>query len=260
MRFVCLVLWAYDCHEKYKLVVAANRDEFYHRPTLPAYYWPENPSTLAGKDLKEGGTWMGITTCGRFATLTNYRDPSSVNPAAPSRGHLVQRYLEGDIHPESYLQSLLDEGGRYNGYNLLAGNRDEMFYFSNREKLVRRVEKGFHGLSNSLMNVPWPKVTRGIKGLADCLKETDVEAERLFELMADKERASDHELPSTGVSLELERILSPLFIESAEYDYGTRTTTLILMDRDDGVQFWERTFLIQQAALCSDVHYKFTVQ
>lgn len=257
---MCLVLWACDCHEKYKLVIAANRDEYYHRPALPAAFWSEKPSTLAGKDMKEGGTWMGVTTSGRFATLTNYRDPSSFDPAAPSRGHLVKKYLENDIHPKTYLQSLLEEDVKYNGFNLLVGNCDEIYYFSNREKLVRKVGSGFHGLSNSLINVPWPKVKKGIKGLEDCLKHADVEVERLFELMADKERAADHELPSTGVSLELERVLSPVFIESAEYDYGTRTTTIILMDRDNVVQFWERTFSLQQTGLCNEVHYKFCVQ
>ena len=251
---MCLVLWASEYHEKYKLVVAANRDEFYRRPTLPADFWPENPTILAGKDLKGGGTWMGITTGGRFATLTNYRDPSSFNPHAPSRGRLVQKYLEGSLPPEQYMQRLAQEGGRYNGYNLLAGTCDEMYYFSNRERMVRKVDKGVHGLSNSLIDVPWPKVVRGVDGLKKCLDNADIDVEALFILMADRERASDHDLPGTGVTLELERMLSPLFIESQ--DYGTRTTTVILVNRSNFVQFWERSFKPGQSHP-HEVYYQF---
>lgn len=255
---MCLVLWANDCHDKYKLLIAANRDEYYHRPTLPAGFWPESPTILAGRDLKEGGTWMGITTNGRFATLTNYRDPSSFNPKAPSRGRLVLNYLEADISPKSYMLKLLPEKAKYNGYNLLAGTVDEIYYFSNREKQVRKVDRGFHGLSNSLINVPWPKLVKGVKGLKNCLASSVVDVEDLFKIMADREPADDHELPSTGVSLEMERMLSPLFIESASYDYGTRTTTVILIDRNNHVQFWERSFTVGKNQH-QDVYYHFQV-
>lgn len=237
---MCLILWANDYHDKYKLVVAANRDEFYRRPTLPAAFWPDNQSILAGQDLKEGGTWMGITTSGRFATLTNYRDPHNFNPNAPSRGKLVQKYLESSLSTEDYMQNLRREGMQYNGFNLLAGTWADMYYYSNREMIVRKVGKGIHGLSNSLIDVPWPKVTRGVQAMEICLQGPEVEIESLLQLMHDNEVPADSELPSTGVSLELERMLSPLFIKSD--GYGTRTTTILLIDRNHNARFWERSY------------------
>ncbi len=255
---MCMVLWASDCHPQYKLVLAANRDEYYNRPTLAADYWPDHPRILAGKDMKHGGTWMGITTTGRFATLTNYRDPSNYNPDALSRGHLVQRYLENDLSPESYLKNLLNGTKEYNGFNLLAGTCDNLFYFSNREKLVRKIEKGFHGLSNSLIDVPWPKVTRGIKALETCLQSREVNAECLFELMADRNQPPDHELPQTGVSLELERLLAPAFVEMQ--GYGTRSTTVILVDHSNYVQFRERSYKPGQPNTWTEVYYDFKAE
>ncbi len=254
---MCMVLWASDCHDEYKLVVAANRDEFYKRPTLPAAFWPDNPQLLAGKDMQHGGTWMGITTTGRFATLTNYRDPSNHNPHAISRGQLVQKYLEGNLAPASYLEKLVDMKENFNGFNLLAGTLDDLYYFSNLEKVVRKVEKGCHGLSNNLLDVPWPKVTRGKEALATCLQKPDIGLEKLFEIMADKYMPPDHELPQTGVSLELERLLAPAFVEMP--DYGTRTTTVILIDRSNYVQFWERSFIPGQKDTRSQVYYEFRV-
>ncbi len=254
---MCTVLWASDCHTQYKLVVAANRDEFYKRPTLQAAFWPDNPKLLAGKDMQHGGTWMGITTTGRFATLTNYRDPSNHNPRALSRGHLVQKYLEGNLEPEDYLDNLIDMKDEFNGFNLLAGTLDDLYYFSNLEKLVRKVARGCHGLSNSLLDVPWPKVSRGIEALSACLQKRTIDPEDLFELMSDRHQPPDHELPETGVSLELERLLAPVYVEMK--DYGTRSTTVILVDRSNYVQFWERSFVPWQSATWTEVHYEFKI-
>ncbi len=255
---MCTVLWASDVHPEYKLVVAANRDEFFIRPTLPAAFWPDHPWVLAGQDLKHGGTWMGITTTGRFATLTNYRDPLKHNPQALSRGHLVQRYLEGSMAPTEYLQSLLEKNGNLNDYNLLAGTVEQLFYFSNRDKVIRQVENGLHGLSNSLLDVPWPKVTRGLSALEAELQHRDIKVERLFEIMADRHQADDNQLPQTGVSLEMERKLSPAFVEME--GYGTRSTSVILVDRSNSVQFWERSFIPLQPSEWSEVHYQFIVE
>ncbi|HVJ49301.1 NRDE family protein [Desulfitobacterium sp.] len=232
---MCLILLAYDCHPQYKFVIAANRDEFYKRPTLPANFWPDNPDILAGRDLEQGGTWMGITTAGRFAALTNYRDPFQEKPQAPSRGYLVRDYLNSDLSPESYLKDLRAGRVEYNGFNLLTGTTQTLYYYSNQEKAIRRVEKGFHGLSNSLLDVAWPKVRKGVKALEGCLQEQNIEVEQLFEIMTDQERPSDSELPHTGVSLELERKLSSLYIVSP--DYGTRSTTILLVNHHNRVQF-----------------------
>ena len=130
---MCTILFAYDCHPRYKLVAAANRDEFYQRPTASAAFWSDNPNILAGRDLKEGGTWMGITNNGRFAGLTNYRDPSSFRPEAKSRGHLVTNYLNTNLAPETYAANLVDGGSTYNGFNLLMATNESMYYYSNRE-------------------------------------------------------------------------------------------------------------------------------
>jgi len=254
---MCLILFAIDRHPQYRLVVAANRDEYYHRQTLPANFWPDKPSILAGRDVQQGGTWMGITTSGRFAALTNYRDPSRHKPQAPSRGHLVQKFLVSSTSPESFMQDLLDEGDRYNGFNLLAGTPENLYYFSNREKVIRHLESGYHGISNSLLDVPWPKVTRGIDGLTACLQQQEISHEDLFALMADRELADDSELPQTGVSLEMERMLSSIFIEMP--GYGTRSTTILLVDRKNQVQFWERTFFPDQPGTWKDAYYSIRI-
>lgn len=254
---MCLILFAIDCHPQYRLVVAANRDEYYHRQTLPADFWPDNPSILAGRDGYQGGTWMGITTAGRIAALTNYRDPSRHNPQAPSRGHLVREYLESSTSPVPYMRDLLDESDRYNGFNLLAGTPENLYYFSNREKIIRPLEKGCHGISNSLLDVPWPKVTRGIDGLTACLRQQEINHEDLFALMADRELADDSDLPHTGVSLEMERMLSSIFIEMP--GYGTRSTTILLVNRENQVQFWERTFFPDQPGTWKDAYYSFLI-
>ena len=249
---MCLILFAYDCHPRYKLVAAANRDEFYQRPALPASFWPDHPAILAGKDLKEGGTWTGITTSGRWAALTNYRDPASFRPEAPSRGHLVHSYLSGHLAPPAYIESLGHGGAEYNGFNLLLGTRTALYYYSNRERLFREVEKGVHGLSNSLLDVPWPKVTKGTNALADGLQHQDVSVEYLFTMMADREQPADRELPETGVGLQKERMLAPAFVLSP--DYGT----IILIDRTYRVQFRERSFKPASTTPDNEVYYEFT--
>jgi len=254
---MCTVLFACNYHPKYKLVVAANRDEYYDRPALAAGFWLDYPDILAGKDLREGGTWMGITTAGRFAVLTNFRDPATYKPNRLSRGHLVQNYLCGHLDPESYIEQLEKDGADYNGFNLLFGTCDSLYYYSNREKRLRKIDSGIHGLSNSLLDVPWPKVTKGKKVLAEGLQNEDITAEFLFAMMADREQPEDSDLPRTGVSLEWERILAPVFVMSPKY--GTRTTTLLLVDRDNNVRFWERTFRPATADMLNEVYYEFKI-
>lgn len=254
---MCTILFAYDCHPRYKLVVAANRDEFYQRPTAPAAFWTENPDIVAGRDLKEGGTWMGITTSGRFAALTNYRDPASFRPEARSRGHLVKDYLNSNMVPETYIDNLVDGGSSYNGFNLLMGTNESLYYYSNREKIIRKLPAGVHGLSNALLNTPWPKVSKGIKQLSNLLQQDDIRAEQLFSIMTDREQPHDQDLPHTGVSLEMERMLAPMFVMSPKY--GTCLTTVILMERNYNVQFWERSFKDGQPDNWEEVYYQFAM-
>lgn len=252
---MCVIFFAYDCHPQYQLVVAANRDEYYKRPALPAAFWPDNSIILAGKDLQEGGTWMGITTTGRFGALTNYRDPSSYKPQAPSRGSLVQNYLSSNLDPASYMGNLPNGGADYNGFNLLAGTYESLYYYSNREKQVRKVAPGIHGLSNSLLDESWPKVIRGKRFLADCLQQEDIQVEQLFAIMADKELPADQDLPQTGVSLEMERMLAPIYVVSQ--NYGTKSTTVILVDHNHKVRFWERSITPAQKSPYNEVYYEF---
>lgn len=237
---MCLILFAWKRDKNFPLVLLANRDEFYDRPTAPAAFWEDARSLLAGRDLRAGGTWLGITGKGRFAALTNYRDPATVKDNAPSRGKLVSDFLQGRQAPEAYLHRLSQRAARYNGFSLLVGNPDELFYFSNRGTQTR-LSPGIYGMSNHLLDTPWPKVERGKQAFRDLLeRERRPAPEALLALLADRSRPPDEGLPATGVGLEWERVLSPLFIESPIY--GTRSSTVLLIDRRERVTFIERVF------------------
>lgn len=255
---MCLILFAINCHPQYRLVLASNRDEFYSRPTLPAAFWQDNEVILAGKDLKQGGTWLGLTTTGRFASLTNYRDPANINPQAPSRGHLVHKYLNSDISPMSYIKGLENSGLAFNGFNLLMGTTKAIYYYSNLERDIRQVANGIHGLSNSFLDVAWPKVSKGKQALADCLQEQAVNKERLFAIMADREQPEDDQLPQTGLSLEWERLMSPAFVVSSSY--GTKCSTVVLVDHNDHVQYWERSFVQKDPSKWHEVFFEFDIE
>lgn len=237
---MCLILLAYGAHPDYPLVVAANRDEYYHRPTAAAGYWPDCRHILAGRDLECMGTWLGVTRSGRFAALTNFRAPNERKADAPSRGNLVSDYLAGDLDPVAYLESIKGRAARYNGFNLLAGDESGLFYFSSRELSLRELPPGVHGLSNHSLNTPWPKVVHGKQRLQQALSG-HLSAETLLDLLYDKAPAEDAELPETGVGKERERMLSPALIVSPEY--GTRASTVVLYGRDRSVNFTERTIL-----------------
>lgn len=237
---MCLLLLALETHPAYKLIIAANRDEFYERPTAPAGFWDESPDILAGRDLRAGGTWFGITRKGRIGAITNYRDPADLKSAAPSRGSLVSDFLRGDKEPEAYLTRLNVNAGDYNGFNLVVGVRDRLCWYSNRGHGIQRIMPGIHGLSNHLLNTPWPKISRAKAALKDILSNDPVlSPEVLFHMLLDRSIPGDDTLPDTGVGIKLERILSPIFIASP--GYGTRSSTILLLDREDRVTFLERT-------------------
>ncbi len=238
---MCLILLAYECHPAYRLILAANRDEFFARPTAPAAFWDTDPHVLAGRDLQEGGTWLGMTRGGRFAALTNYRDPSSYRQERPSRGRLVSDFLRGNMPTAAYLDMLRSKGDDYNGFNLIFGTTEGFCYFSNRVNLPSGITPRIHGLSNRLLDTPWPKVSRGKEALARLIASgSAIVDDDLFVILADRTLAPDHQLPDTGVGIERERLLSPLFIISPAY--GTRSSTIILIDRNNRVTFTERTF------------------
>ncbi len=237
---MCLILFSLDHHSKYKLVVAANRDEFYQRPTQQADYWAEHPEILAGKDKEAGGTWMGITQTGRISMLTNYRDLSNIKQNAPSRGHLVSEFLIKSTSPTDYLAHLESNGTQYNGYNILCGSVDSLYYYGSYQQGVHKVSEGVHGLSNALLDTQWPKVEKGKEELEEILKAKTIDPESLFELLYDDQIAPENQLPDTDVGLEKEKMLSPVFIKSPEY--GSRCSTVVLVDKKGEVLFSERTY------------------
>jgi uncharacterized protein with NRDE domain len=239
---MCLILFAYRRHPNYPLVITANRDEFYKRSTATMDQWADHPNIMAGRDLEGMGTWMGITHSGRLAAVTNYRDPHNQKTGAPSRGHLVTDFLISDIPPESYLETIKVKGHRFNGFNLLVGDPDSLWYYSNKGGAPLHLEAGIYGVSNHLLNTPWPKVEQGRIALADLLeKPTDIiDHEALFRILEKQAAAPDHLLPQTGVGYEWEKILSATFITSPTY--GTRSSTLLLINIQKEATIIERTW------------------
>lgn len=237
---MCLIVFSYKEHPQYDLIFAANRDEFYNRPTEPAKFWDEQPDVLAGKDLKAGGTWLGITRRGSFSALTNYRDMAVSKDNPPSRGHLVLDYLTNGSDPKAYLEKVDEKAELYNGFNLLAGTPDELMYYSNELQKIEQLSPGLYGLSNHLLNTPWPKVEQARKDLQQAIDQDEITEERLFELLKHDVPAPDDTLPSTGLSLELERAVSSVFIKTK--GYGTRASTVVLIDKEGHVTFSERRY------------------
>jgi uncharacterized protein with NRDE domain len=250
---MCLILFAYKVHPVYKLIVAANRDEVYKRETAPAHYWEDHPEILAGRDLEKMGTWMGVTKTGRFAALTNYRNPQEVAEGKRSRGELVADALLYNGNVQEYMKELLEKKDLYPGYNLLAGDQNELYYYSNIGGELQKLEPGIYGVSNHLLNTEWPKVQKGKEQLSKVMHgKQEILIDELFSLLQSADPAPDEMLPKTGVSLEMERMLSPLFISSEHY--GTRSSTVMLMD-GNVVQYIERVFTKDEVK-----QQKFTLQ
>jgi uncharacterized protein with NRDE domain len=255
---MCLILFSIKSHPEYKLVLVGNRDEYYDRPSAPAAFWDEAPHLLAGKDLLAGGTWFGVTKSGRLAGVSNYREANSLKKDAPSRGRLVSQFLLTGVSPRTYLDNIIKDAHRYNGFNLILGRKDEIFWYSNRGKGIRKLSPGIYGLSNHLLDTPWPKVVKGKDQLARLISQNILpEPEEFFAMLGDRTVASDSELPDTGVGLERERMLSPIFISSP--GYGTRSSTILLIDRNDLVTFIERTFN-RETTHASTVRYDFQIE
>lgn len=252
---MCLILFALDAHPAYKLVLAANRDEFIQRPAHVAHFWHYYPNVLGGLDLEAGGTWLGITKGGRFTALTNVRDLSNISPDAPSRGELTHKFLTHPQLPMHDFAALLErKGTQYNGFNILwgdfAGEQTDLFWYSNYtseqyNRTANKISSGIHGLSNALLDTPWFKVEHGKARLQAALEETSDPASltsALLEMLKDRTRPDDSRLPSTGVSLEWERMLSSMFIESPDKKYGTRCSTVVLITHTNEVYFTEERF------------------
>jgi uncharacterized protein with NRDE domain len=251
---MCLILFALDAHPTYKLVLAANRDEFTPRPAHKAHWWHYYPDVLGGLDLEAGGTWLGITKTGRCTALTNFRDISNINPDAPSRGELTHKFLTHRQMPMADFSALLErKGTQYNGFNILWGDiclsEPDMYWYSNYtsetyNRTAIKIPSGVHGLSNALLDTPWYKVEHGKAQLQTALDDSanatpDALTNSLVQMLQDRTRPDDTNLPKTGVSLEWERTLSSMFIEAPQNNYGTRCSTILLVDRMNTAHFTE---------------------
>lgn len=238
---MCLILFAYDTIPEYRLILAANRDEFYSRKTASMHYWNDRPAILAGRDIEAGGTWFGIHESGTFAALTNYRDPASMKTGAPSRGHIIPGILDSEKPVKESLEDLKSDCSGFNGFNLLAWDRENLYWFSSVTRDLRTIEPGIHGLSNHLLNTEWPKVQKGRSELGRAIgQDGRIRRERIFDLLKDTTRFGDEHLPDTGVGPECERILSPIFITSDTY--GTRSSTLLMVDNTGRMDVTERSY------------------
>lgn len=238
---MCLIVFAWQIVPGIPLVAASNRDEFYSRPAVPATWWEDHPQVYAGRDMQGGGTWMGVTRDGRFAAITNIRAPSEKRPDAPTRGALVANYLTGQAGPEEYVAGISEDAHLFNGFNLLVGDKNKLIWFTNGsvddDRNGRPLAPGIYGLSNGSLDAPWPKVIRTKAQFGSLLWQGAPE-EAYFEMLSDTTRPSDCRLPRTGVSIEWERILSAVCIESP--DYGTRASTVARLYEDSNAVLQER--------------------
>jgi uncharacterized protein with NRDE domain len=236
---MCLIVFAWKYHPNYPLIMAANRDEYYQRPTALADFWEDQPEILAGRDLTGGGTWLGINRQGQFAAVTNFREGHQ-QPAPRSRGELTAKFLSSGNDIKQYAQQVIDEGDQYQGFNLLLGDGDQLYYCSNRQPQLQPVPPGIYSLSNHLLDSPWPKAIHAKKALKPLLKTNALDLELLIQSLQRREPFADEHLPDTGVGLEMERMLSPPFI--AAKDYGTRCTTVLLKNNQEKTTLVEQTY------------------
>ena len=238
---MCLILLVWRVHPEYPCVLAANRDEFHGRATAAAGWWSERPALLAGRDLEAGGTWLGVTRAGRFAALTNYRDPSLVRDAVPSRGNLVTQFLESGHSVADYLAHLRRVGAAYNPFNIIFSDGERLGIFESVRGEGRELGAGVYGLSNHLLDTPWPKVRIAKSRLTEALARLHDET-AVMSLLRDDQPAPDEELPQTGITLDWERLVSSAFVRAG--DYGTRCSTLLRIDRAGSASFvewsWDR--------------------
>ena len=254
---MCLIIFAYECHPHYRLILAANRDEYFHRPTESAHFWESHPWVLAGRDLEMLGTWMGITRSGRFAALTNFRDFSAEIKHAKSRGKLVSNFLCTSEYPIEYLQEVAKTRDDYNPFNLLVGDSSSLMYYCQQTSEVKELKPGVYGLCNHVLDTSWPKVEKSKQAFANYIDHQSlIESQALLEILADEKKAQDHELPNTGISHEYEKLLSSIFIRGT--DYGTRSSTVLLIDRNDRVTFKEKSFFQDQKDPI-EVNYEFEI-
>lgn len=258
---MCLLIFAHRPGADRPLVVAANRDEFHARPTAPAQFWQDAPTLLAGRDLEAGGTWMGVTSGGRFAAITNFRDPDRTTPAPRSRGELPTHFLQGDSGCAEYLESIAAVGAEYAGFNLLIGDGDSLWYFSNAPAddggAPLELAPGIYGLSNARLDTPWPKVTRGKAALATLLESGTLTHRALAEVVGDTGLADYAALQAQGLHGEMDQLLSAQFIVTP--GYGTRSRTTLWREAG-GATHWREQSFNAEGELTGEQRFAFSPQ
>lgn len=255
---MCILFIAIDQHPRYPLIIAANRDEFYARPTQHSHFWFDHPKVLAGRDLQQGGTWMGVNKSGKLAALTNIRAPHKEHPDPITRGELVSRFLLESSSNDDYLKQLRSTKHRYNGYNLLFGDIHNLSVYNNFTDEIKHLSAGIYGLSNANLDTPWPKINTGKDALATYCKNAEVlSAEHLFQLLQNTTQAEGEMLPNTGIPKDWEQQLSSIFIHTETY--GTRSSTLLFIDNTGHVEWRERMFNTH-AKVTQDVLHEFDIR
>jgi uncharacterized protein with NRDE domain len=245
---MCLILFSYQPNSNMRLWLAANRDEFHLRPALAARSWPQQPTIIAGQDLQAGGTWLGVTKQGRFAAITNYRNPDST-AGTVSRGALCADFLAANTSSLDYLSEIQRNRDQYSGFNLLLDDGVDFYYYSNTQNQITKLVAGYYGLSNAFLNTSWPKTMGGVEALKRAQSDDD-----LINLLADKTLPQDIDLPDTAIDIETERLLAPRFIQSPQY--GTRASTVVSISKD--ILLKERGF-DSEGKVIHDIEFRFTL-
>lgn len=239
---MCILAVAYNVHPQFPLILITNRDEFYHRPTLPIHSWQEEgqPEIIAGKDLEAGGTWLGMHQNGNLGILTNYRDLKNIQINAPSRGHIITEYLLSNETALQYLQKLKTKAGEYNGFNIILSDSKGLYHFSNHSKEITQLKPGIYGLSNALLDTPWPKLVKLKSDFTQSIAQNNLQPAHLFQILKNQEKAAEEELPQTGLDDQMEKAVSSIFIQTS--NYGTRCSTLIFKRKDYSFEMIERQY------------------
>lgn len=242
LRFrMCLIVVAYKYHPEYPLILAGNRDEFHERPTQELHIWNEDPQILAGKDLEAGGTWLGINQNGKFAALTNHRDLSNIKEHTLSRGNIVLDIIRSELSTSDQLSIMTPEFSKYNGFNLIAGTLDDLYFVSNHGDEIQNIKPGLYGISNASLNTPWPKTNSALENFSTALNKDQTDENDIFDLLCNTNRYPESILPKTGLTPEMEIAVSSVFILTK--NYGTRSSALLMYDKSGKVKFIEQTYL-----------------
>lgn len=237
---MCLIVFSYKTSTDYPFILAGNRDEFYKRPTKPAHIWQTDPRIIAGKDEKAGGTWLGFTETGRFAAITNYRDMNNLKENAPTRGKIVTDFLLSDKDVLTFLEGLKLQSHLYNGFNLIAGTFDRLYYLSNQKEEIEEIEPGVHVISNAFLNTPWPKSNWAKKRFEMAIDRSGYDENELLKILQNTQLYPQDELPKTGLPVEMERAVSSVFISTE--DYGTRSSSIVAVDKNSKAELIELTY------------------